>query len=284
MDYTRIAEPGRSRHNHSLVATPPPVPNLVPKPATGSLGSSDLPKTVTHLGTEILQIMLLLGGVIAVLYIIYAGYRYVSAGGDADKAKTARAGIFSAIFGVIIIASAFSIVHFGITLGSFVGGSAGNGISANKGESTDVVNQPATKPVTPVNGTDPGKTPVSSNGDSYASSGPGYSADVLARCTNRDQQITQTSCYPVILNDHDNFCGSTALDSNGNPYTSVYCSGKSNDQIDKQQYCEAILAAEQENGSPPYAECQRMIDQSRANSGDGIKSAGDTTGTSKNSS
>ena len=240
--------------------TPPLVPNLVPTKTATTLGSSDLPKTLAHLGTEILQILLLLGGVVAVLYLLYAGFRYVTSGGDAEKAKSARAGIFSSIVGVIIIASAFALVHFGIRIGSFVSDGAGTKISANDGSNNDVINQPKviknpTDPNVPVIN-NPVLAPVTP--DTYPFNGPGYAMDVIKRCAGTDNPnypVTQSSCYSKILDDHDNFCASVANAPSANFITSRYCSGKTHDEADKDSYCQDLLAAEEANGSQPYAEC-----------------------------
>jgi hypothetical protein len=53
-----------------------------------------------------------LGGLVAVIIIIIGGFRYVTSGGDANKAASARSAIIGAIIGLVIIATAETIVYF----------------------------------------------------------------------------------------------------------------------------------------------------------------------------
>lgn len=108
------------------------IPNFQPSTTTGSLGSSDLPNTLATIGTHVLQILLLLGAIIAVLNLVNAGYRYISAGGDSEKTKVARMAILNSIIGVVIMSLAFTLVHFGITLGGIVNHIANNAFTAKK--------------------------------------------------------------------------------------------------------------------------------------------------------
>jgi hypothetical protein len=55
---------------------------------------------------------LILAGVVAVAYIIWAGYNYIMSGGDSDKAKKARSQIFNALIGLAIILLALAMVRF----------------------------------------------------------------------------------------------------------------------------------------------------------------------------
>ncbi|OGD56039.1 hypothetical protein A2V71_03990 [Candidatus Berkelbacteria bacterium RBG_13_40_8] len=68
---------------------------------------------------NVLSWVLLLGGAIAVIYLVYGGILYITAGGDAEKATKGRTAIVNAIIGIIIIALAYVIVQFvGNALGS----------------------------------------------------------------------------------------------------------------------------------------------------------------------
>ncbi len=55
---------------------------------------------------------LLLAGSIAVIYLIYGGVLYITAGGDAEKATKGRTALINAIIGIIIILAAFAIANF----------------------------------------------------------------------------------------------------------------------------------------------------------------------------
>jgi hypothetical protein len=59
---------------------------------------------------RVIGIALFVGGGIAVLYLIYGGISYVTAGGDQEQATQARTIIVNAIIGVVIIALALVLV------------------------------------------------------------------------------------------------------------------------------------------------------------------------------
>lgn len=63
-------------------------------------------------------------GALAVIYLIYGGILYITAGGDAEKATKGRTALINAIIGVIIILLALLILAFikeqlGASPGSF---------------------------------------------------------------------------------------------------------------------------------------------------------------------
>ena len=70
----------------------------------------------------VINIALYVGGGIAVIYLIYGGITYVTAGGDQEKATQARTIIVNAIIGIVIIALALVMV----TWATHAIGTAGN--------------------------------------------------------------------------------------------------------------------------------------------------------------
>lgn len=72
---------------------------------------SNLPSAVR----SVINIMLIAAAMIAVIYLIIGGYRYVTAGGNADAAAEARTTILNALIGLVIIFSAFAVVNFVVT-------------------------------------------------------------------------------------------------------------------------------------------------------------------------
>jgi len=64
-----------------------------------------------HVG-NIVNIILIVVGILAVLYLIYGGILYLTAGGDAEKASKGRVAITNAIIGVVIILLALAIYNF----------------------------------------------------------------------------------------------------------------------------------------------------------------------------
>lgn len=71
-----------------------------------------------ELVTKIINFILYAVGVIAVVYLIYGGIQYVTAGGDAEKATKGRTTITNAIIGIIIIMASLVIYNFVIGKGS----------------------------------------------------------------------------------------------------------------------------------------------------------------------
>lgn len=56
-----------------------------------------------------------IAGIIAFVYVLYAGFAYILSGGDAAKASKATAMIINAVIGIIIIALSYSIISFTIS-------------------------------------------------------------------------------------------------------------------------------------------------------------------------
>lgn len=82
---------------------------------------TDIPSPIQDIGQEVsprnilvavINIALILAGALAVIYLIYSGVIYITAGGDAEKAGKGRTGIINAIIGIIIIALAFGITQY----------------------------------------------------------------------------------------------------------------------------------------------------------------------------
>lgn len=66
---------------------------------------------------KIVNTVLIIVGIVAVLYLIYGGVTYITAGGDAEKATKGRTTITNAIIGIIIIAASLAIYNY--VIGSF---------------------------------------------------------------------------------------------------------------------------------------------------------------------
>ncbi len=56
--------------------------------------------------------LLIFSGIVAVFMILYAGYKYISAGGDPKQADSARNTLTYAVIGLVIILISFFIVNF----------------------------------------------------------------------------------------------------------------------------------------------------------------------------
>jgi uncharacterized membrane protein len=68
--------------------------------------------TADNIAKEIINLMTAVVGILAVIMIIYAGFRYVSSGGSDDAIKGAKNTIIYAIIGLVVVALAQIIVHF----------------------------------------------------------------------------------------------------------------------------------------------------------------------------
>jgi len=68
--------------------------------------------TTTSLINTIVNILSIIVGVLAVIMIIFAGFQYVTSGGDSGKLASAKNTLIYAIVGIIIVAFAQTIVKF----------------------------------------------------------------------------------------------------------------------------------------------------------------------------
>ncbi len=81
---------------------PPTAPGTDPLPNTS---------TATELILRVIQILLAIAGLVAVIFLIVGGFRYIIAGGNEETAETAKKTIINAIIGIVIIILAFVIVR-----------------------------------------------------------------------------------------------------------------------------------------------------------------------------
>lgn len=62
--------------------------------------------------TNITNIIFLVAGIVAFIYLLYSGFVYLTAGGNPDAAKKGQQGLLNAIIGLVIIFLAYGIVRF----------------------------------------------------------------------------------------------------------------------------------------------------------------------------
>ena len=82
------------------------IPIIIPK--DGTTGTAIL----TNTAVTVINLILLIAGILAVIYLIYSGILYITAGGDTGKAEKGRTGIVNAIIGLVIISAAYLLVRF----------------------------------------------------------------------------------------------------------------------------------------------------------------------------
>ncbi len=67
---------------------------------------------IGNLAKNIVNIFSIVVGAVAVIMIIYGGFRYITSGGDSNRVGSAKNTLIYAIVGLIIVALAQIIVHF----------------------------------------------------------------------------------------------------------------------------------------------------------------------------
>lgn len=92
---------------HAQMPIPGPVSTL-PAPATNGTGAG----TLQGLIYQSIDWAIWLAASVAVIYIIYSGFVYMTAGSDESKVKQARNGILYSLIGLVIIAMAALIVRW----------------------------------------------------------------------------------------------------------------------------------------------------------------------------
>lgn len=95
------------------------IANKVQEGANGASGESISCDTenangnsISELGRKVVNLFSLIIGVIAIIMIIYGGFRYITSGGASERVGNAKNTLIYAIVGLIIVALAQIIVHF----------------------------------------------------------------------------------------------------------------------------------------------------------------------------
>jgi hypothetical protein len=83
-----------------------------PVDCTGDVGDAS---GLTALARNIVNIFSIIVGAVAVIMIIYGGFRYITSGGDSGSVGNAKNTLIYAIIGLIIVALAQIIVRFVLT-------------------------------------------------------------------------------------------------------------------------------------------------------------------------
>lgn len=79
------------------------------------VGDDDLPKDLTVVIKNIVNVALYVLGALSVLMLIYGGFRYTTSGGKSESIVAAKNTILYAIIGVIVALLSYAIVNFVIT-------------------------------------------------------------------------------------------------------------------------------------------------------------------------
>lgn len=68
--------------------------------------------TLDKLVVTLLNFMVMIAAILAIVYLIWAGIKYITAGTDDEQAKKAKLGIQHAIIGIVIIILSALIIQF----------------------------------------------------------------------------------------------------------------------------------------------------------------------------
>ncbi len=82
--------------------------DLRPGPLTPTVSRYDFEDVLA----KIINILLIVAGIAAFLYLFYGGFMYLTAGSNDDQATNGRKAIINAIIGLVIIFLSYSLVAF----------------------------------------------------------------------------------------------------------------------------------------------------------------------------
>lgn len=78
----------------------------------GSCGGSGIQQGIQNTAKVAINILSIVVGVVAVIMIIYGGFRYITSGGESGNVEGAKKTLLFAIVGLVIVALAQIIVHW----------------------------------------------------------------------------------------------------------------------------------------------------------------------------
>jgi heme/copper-type cytochrome/quinol oxidase subunit 2 len=88
---------------------------------TGGLNSS---QSLSDLIANVIRVLLIFAGVIAIVFVIIGGYQYIVSGGNEETAEKGKKTLINAIIGIVVIVLAYAIINVIVNL---VGSSSGYG-------------------------------------------------------------------------------------------------------------------------------------------------------------
>lgn len=72
----------------------------------------NFPQDISKVGLAIAEILLRLGGLVAVGFVIYGGFMYITSQGEPEKTKNGRQTIINAVIGLVITIIATAAISF----------------------------------------------------------------------------------------------------------------------------------------------------------------------------
>jgi len=89
---------------------------------TGGCTSTDGTASLKTLASKIINIFSILVGIIAVVMVIFGGFKYITSGGDSGNVTGAKNTLIYAIIGLLVVALSQFIVHFVLSTATTVTG------------------------------------------------------------------------------------------------------------------------------------------------------------------
>lgn len=110
-----LTPPGPATTTPAATSAPPtpPGPGTTSPGTTGLVSPPSILRGATDLSTWVTTLVNLLAtvaGIVAVFFLIFAGYRYIAAGGNPEQATEAKTAILNAIIGIVVILIAWALV------------------------------------------------------------------------------------------------------------------------------------------------------------------------------
>lgn len=84
-------------------------------------GSTSLSTGIKSIAVTVVNILSVVVGVVAIIMIIYGGFRYITSGGESGNVSGAKNTLLFAIVGLVIVALAQVIVHWVIGTSASIG-------------------------------------------------------------------------------------------------------------------------------------------------------------------
>ncbi|MDO8511669.1 MAG: TrbC/VirB2 family protein [bacterium] len=81
---------------------------LTGAPVPPGTARGDLSSVILNIINYVLAVV----GVVALAYLIYGGFRYITSGGNEDSIQTAKDVIINAVIGIVVIGVAAALVNF----------------------------------------------------------------------------------------------------------------------------------------------------------------------------
>ena len=103
--------------------------NSIPSigPTSGSVDSSFNLQTFFQNGVQsAINVVFFLAGAAAIIYLIWAGVKYITAGGDTKKAGEARQAIINAVIGIAVVVGAYTLINIAFGINNTVTSVSGN--------------------------------------------------------------------------------------------------------------------------------------------------------------